>query len=59
MVSCMRNVPTVPGTSLMTPFTFPGRGLTLVEADGRGQVVVLCMLKVESPAAELRRYVAP
>jgi hypothetical protein len=31
------------------------RGLTNVAADGRDQVVGLCMIKVESPAAELRR----
>jgi hypothetical protein len=29
--------------------------LTIVAADGRGQVVGLCMLKGESPAAELGR----
>jgi hypothetical protein len=31
------------------------RGLTNVAADGRDQVVGLCMFRVESPAAELGR----
>jgi hypothetical protein len=31
------------------------RRLTNVAADGRDQVVGLCMFKLESPAAELRR----
>jgi hypothetical protein len=35
--------------------TLYARGLTNIAADGRDQVVGLCMLKVESPAPEFGR----